>query len=66
MEAIQKEGVPTDSIEIKRLDEESAGSLIMYYELLTSCAGKVMDINTYNQPGVELGKKILITKFKRK
>lgn len=66
MEAIQKEGVPTDSIEIKRLDEESAGNLIMYYELLTSCAGKVLDINTYNQPGVELGKKILVTKFKRK
>lgn len=66
MEVIQKEGVPTDSIEITRLDEESAGNLIMYYELLTSCAGKVLDIDTYNQPGVELGKKILVTKFKKK
>lgn len=66
METIQKEGVPTDSIEIKKLCEESVGSLIMYYELLTSCAGKVLDINTYNQPGVELGKKILISKFKKK
>ncbi|RDU64012.1 glucose-6-phosphate isomerase [Helicobacter sp. MIT 14-3879] len=65
MEAIQKEGVPTDHIEIKELNEESVGSLIMYYELLTSCAGKVLDINAYNQPGVEFGKKILITKFKR-
>ncbi|MDE6886776.1 MAG: glucose-6-phosphate isomerase [Helicobacteraceae bacterium] len=66
MEAIQKEGVPTDYIEIKELNEESVGSLIMYYELLTSAAGKVLDINAYDQPGVELGKKILVTKFKEK
>lgn len=65
MEAVQKEGVPTDYIEIKELNEESVGSLIMYYELLTSCTGKVLDVNAYDQPGVELGKKILISKFKK-
>lgn len=66
MEAIQNEFVPTDHIEIKELNEISAGSLVMYYELLTSCAGKILDIDAYNQPGVELGKKILLNKFKRR
>lgn len=65
MEAIQKEDVPTDHIEIDKLNEESIGYLIMYYEILTSCTGSVLNINTYDQPGVELGKKILINKFKQ-
>ncbi len=65
MEAIQKEGIPTDHIEIKKLNEKCVGELIIYYELLTSCVGKILDINAYDQPGVELGKKILVTKFKR-
>ncbi|RAX52719.1 glucose-6-phosphate isomerase [Helicobacter sp. 16-1353] len=65
MEVIQKEGIPTDHIEIKKLNEKSIGALIMYYEILTSCVGKILDINAYDQPGVELGKKILITKFKK-
>lgn len=64
MEVMQQEGIPTDYIELDRLDERNVGELIMYYELLTSCVGKVLDINAYNQPGVELGKKILATKFK--
>jgi len=31
--------------------------------LLTSCVGSFMQINTYDQPGVELGKSILMEKF---
>lgn len=65
MEAVQQEGIPTDHIEVYELNEESVGNLIMYYELLTSCTGKVLDINAYNQPGVEFGKKILKMKFKK-
>lgn len=56
MQTIQNEGIPTDQIRIDYLCEESVGILIIYFELLTSCVGKVLDINTYNQPGVEFGK----------
>ena len=35
------------------------GKLIFYYELLTSLVGQMMNVNTYDQPGVESGKKIL-------
>lgn len=64
MEVMQQEGIPTDHIQITKLDESSVGALIMYYELLTSCVGRILDINAYDQPGVELGKKILAMKFK--
>lgn len=56
METIQNEGIPTDEIKVDYLCEESVGILILYFELLTSCVGKILDINTYDQPGVEFGK----------
>ncbi|MGP1561334.1 MAG: glucose-6-phosphate isomerase [Helicobacteraceae bacterium] len=62
-EALRSVGVNTDLIELERLDEHTAGYLIYYYELLTSLVGAHMKINTYNQPGVELGKKILEKRF---
>jgi len=57
-------GVPVDVIEIARLDEESMGALIFYFELLTSCVGVLLGVNTYDQPGVEFGKKRLAEMFK--
>ena len=65
-EAILAQGIPTDTIEMEQLDEESLGELIIYYELLTSAVGALLGINTYNQPGVELGKEILRQKFVKK
>jgi len=52
-------GVPTDGITISKINEENIGTMIIYYELLTSLAGSMLKINTYDQPGVELGKTIL-------
>ena len=63
MKVVQNEGIPTDHVEIHKLNESSVGSLIMYYELLTSCTGAALGINAYNQPGVELGKQILKKEF---
>ena len=56
---------PVDVIELNGVNEESIGELIFYYELLTSCMGVCLDINTYNQPGVEIGKKIFGEKFNK-
>ncbi|MCH9813248.1 MAG: glucose-6-phosphate isomerase [Epsilonproteobacteria bacterium] len=63
MQSIKDQNVPVDLIEVSKLEEESVGYLIFYYELLTSLTGIVFNINTYDQPGVELGKKILKKKF---
>lgn len=67
IEALQAQGdIPLDEILIKRVDEESIGELIYYYELLTSLLGQLINVDTYNQPGVESGKIILKEKLKNK
>mgnify|MGYP000487882424 CR=1 FL=1 len=66
IEALQLEGdIPLDEIIIERVDEESMGALIYYYELLTSLVGQLINVNTYNQPGVESGKIILKKKLEK-
>jgi len=63
MESIKDQNVPVDMIEIEKLDESSVGYMVFYYELLTSMVGSLLHVNTYEQPGVELGKVILKKKF---
>lgn len=59
MQSVLKEGITTDIIEIDRVDAWHVGYLMYYYMLLTSTCGIMLGINTYNQPGVEVGKNIL-------
>ena len=64
MEALLNEKeIPIDLISIPKTDESNIGSLIFYYELLTSLVGELIDVNTYDQPGVEAGKIILKQKL---
>jgi len=63
MQSVLQSGVSVDEIAWKQIDEASVGELILYYELLTSLSGALLEINTYDQPGVEIGKKILETQF---
>ena len=66
VEALENEGdVPIDTISIPKIDEFNIGSLIFYYQLLTSLVGELIDVDTYNQPGVEAGKIILNKKLNR-
>ncbi len=58
------ENNPLDIIEIEQVDERAMGELIMYFELLTALVAKMLDINAYDQPGVEMGKIILKEKLK--
>jgi len=62
----EQEDIPLDIITIPRMDEYTMGTLIYYYELLTSLVGSLIDVNTYDQPGVEAGKKILKEKLTRR
>ena len=59
MQSLIDTKVSTDIITLDFVSPENIGSLIAYFELLTSATGVMMHINTYNQPGVELGKQIL-------
>lgn len=59
MQALASEMISIDELVIDRLDEWHCSWLIYYYELLTSATGLMLGINTYDQPGVEAGKRIL-------
>jgi len=65
MQSIKDQGIDVDMITLPKLDENSAGEMIMYYELLTSLTGYFLNVNTYDQPGVELGKVILKESFEK-
>ncbi|KAB7892678.1 glucose-6-phosphate isomerase [Poseidonibacter ostreae] len=67
IEAIQNlKDIPCDIITIEAQDEYNIGKLMYSYELLTSIVGSFVQINTYDQPGVEAGKIILKDKLKKK
>ena len=59
MQSVVESGVGADAIKIDKITPENIGSLLVYYELLTSLVGSMLKVNTYDQPGVELGKQIL-------
>jgi glucose-6-phosphate isomerase len=48
---------PNYTITLERSSPESIGGLIYLFELMTAYAGKLYDVNPYDQPGVEDGKK---------
>ena len=62
-ESLSHVGINVDKITFDSLNEKNVGRLILYYELLTSLCGIILEVNTYDQPGVEMGKKILKNKF---
>lgn len=46
-------GVPNIVINLKKLDEETIGELIYFFELGCAMSGKLLGVNPFNQPGVE-------------
>ncbi len=49
--------VPNILIEIEKQDEYNLGELIYFFELACAVSGYILDINPFNQPGVESYKK---------
>ncbi len=47
---------PNLTIQILQIDEHNLGSLFMLFELATAFLGEFLQINTFDQPGVERGK----------
>lgn len=47
---------PNVTIAIDRVDEANLGALFMFFELYTAFLGEFLNIDTYNQPGVERSK----------
>jgi glucose-6-phosphate isomerase len=51
---------PNNLIVLPRLDAFHLGALMALYEHRTFCLGVLYGINSFDQPGVELGKKLAI------
>jgi glucose-6-phosphate isomerase len=49
---------PNATITVDRINEETMGNLIMFSQYFTAYAGEFYDINAFDQPGVEYGKKL--------
>ena len=46
-------GVPNIVLHLEKLDEETIGHFIYFFELACAMSGKLLGINPFNQPGVE-------------
>ena len=53
VEAHVSGGVPNIIINIKRLNEETMGELIYFFELACAISGNILGVNPFDQPGVE-------------
>jgi glucose-6-phosphate isomerase len=57
-EALRRAHRPNGILTIPTISCESIGSLFMFFQLATGVAGSLYNIHTYDQPGVEEGKKL--------
>jgi glucose-6-phosphate isomerase len=64
-EALKKAKRTTLSIEIETLNAITLAQLMMTFELLIGVLGEALKIDAFNQPGVELGKKITKEKLQK-
>ena len=55
--ALQEGGRQSLTISLRRFDEASLGALIALFERAVGLYAELVDINAYDQPGVEAGKK---------
>ncbi len=55
--ALAENGRPSITLTLDRLTEEGLGALIALYERAVGYYASLVNINAYNQPGVEAGKK---------
>jgi glucose-6-phosphate isomerase len=63
VEALQKRELNILHMTYKEFNEEVLGFLLMSYQIAIGIVGEVLNINAFNQPGVELGKKIAIDRL---
>lgn len=57
--------VPNIIIEIEKLDENSIGELIYFFEKACAMSGMILGVNPFNQPGVEEYKKNMFKLLKK-
>ncbi len=64
--ALTRSGHMNRTIMLDSVNAESIGELLMFFMLETAYCGKMLNIDTFNQPGVEEGKNATYAMFDRK
>jgi glucose-6-phosphate isomerase len=54
--ALMKAGRPVRTLDVPNLDSRAAGALLMHFMLETIIAGRLLDLDPFDQPAVELAK----------
>lgn len=63
-ESLKQQGCPNGTIYIPIRSAESIGSLIIFFEAAVAMMGELLDVNAFDQPGVELSKTLMKKAFK--
>jgi glucose-6-phosphate isomerase len=64
--ALLKAGRLNRTISLPEVNAFTVGQLMMFFQLETAYTGALLNINTFNQPGVEEGKNATYALFNRK
>jgi len=57
--ALAKNGRPSGTLTIPVISPQTVGGLMFFFELAVAAIGELLDINVYDQPGVEAGKRAM-------
>lgn len=64
--ALTRSGHMNNTVMLPEVNAESVGELLMFFQLQTAYCGALLNIDTFNQPGVEEGKNATYALFERK
>jgi glucose-6-phosphate isomerase len=59
----EQDDIPCDVVTIRTVDEYNIAKLMFSYQLMVSVIGQFLQVNAYDQPGVEYGKLNLLDSF---
>lgn len=64
--ALAAAGRPNGTVVIPAVDAKNVGALMFFFMIATAAAAELLDVNAYDQPGVEGGKKAMYAMLGRK
>ncbi len=65
IQALRAAGRPVARLQLEKLDAATLGALFVFFELATVLAADLLDVDPYDQPGVEAGKIIAFARMGR-
>jgi len=58
-QSLAESGRPSATLTLEKLDAKTLGALFMFFELAVVHTAELLEVNAFDQPGVEQGKQIM-------